>query len=106
MPERLLDDDPAISGAVALLKLLKHRFEHRGRDREVVGRPLRSFELLAERLKSCRIVVVSIHIAQQSGKLLKGRGIDPTMFFEAVMRPRLELPERPASISYADNGHV
>src|SRR4029077_16232478 len=50
--------------------------------------------------------VVSINIAEQTGKFLKGRGIDSAMFFEAVVGTRAELVERPASFCNPDNRHI
>src|SRR5260370_15449359 len=68
--------------------------------------PLRSFQFLAERAKRSRIVVVSINIAEQTRKFLEGCRIHSAMFFEAVVRTRAELVERPARFCNADNRHI
>ena len=77
------------------------------RDGEVVRRPLRRTELLADGLEGCRIVVVAVDVAQQTGQLLERRRIDAAaVLLEAVARPRLELVELPAGLGHADHGHV
>ena len=78
-----------------------------GRDGEVVRRPLRGAELLADGLERCRIVVVAVHITQQSGELLERSRIDPAaVLLEAVACTRLELVQVPAGLGHADDGHV
>src|SRR5271165_4397340 len=106
MAEGLLDDDPGIRCAAAILQFFEHRFEHDRRDREIVRRPLASLQFLAESLEGTEIVIVSIDIAQQGRELLECRGIDSAMFFEAIVSARLELIERPPSFGDADDRHI
>jgi hypothetical protein len=65
--EWLLDDNPSVFGAVALCQVFHDSLEHRGRNRQVVCWPLRSFQFLAKSLKSGRILIVSINIAEKTG---------------------------------------
>src|SRR5208282_2597085 len=72
MAEGLLDDDPSIGCAAAIFQFFEHRFEHDGRDREIVRRPLSAFQFLAQSLKRTGIVVVSLALAESRRALLEG----------------------------------
>ena len=54
-------------GAARLGQLLDDQPEQRGRDGEVVRRPLGGAELLADGLERRRVVVVAVDVAQQAG---------------------------------------
>ena len=88
--ERLFDDDAGAVGAARLAELLHDRPEQRGRDGEVVRRPLGRAELLAERLERRRVVVVAVDVAQQAAQLVERRRIEAAVLLEAVACPRLE----------------
>ena len=75
-PERLFDDDASALGAARLGELLHDHPEQRRRDGEVVRRPLRGAEFLADGLKGRRVVVVAVNVAQQAGELVEGRRIE------------------------------
>ena len=77
-----------------------------GRDGEVVRRPLRGAELLADGLEGRRVVVVAVDVAQQAGQLVERRRIEAAVLLEAVPRARLELVEVPAGLGHADDRHV
>ena len=76
VPEGLFDDDASAVGAARLGQLFHDEPEQRGRDGEVVRRPLRGAELFADGLKGCRVFVVAVDIAQQAAQLVESRGID------------------------------
>src|ERR1700682_1052351 len=66
-------------------------------------RTLGRAELLADGLKGRRAFVVPVHVPKQSAQLLKGRGIQASVFLDAVTSPRLELVEVPAGFGHADH---
>jgi len=69
-------------------------------------RPFRSVEFFADRLKSGRVCVVAVYIAQQADQLVEGCGVDSAVFLEAVVCPRAKLFEVPTGFGYADHRHV
>src|SRR5262249_47736960 len=69
-------------------------------------RPLRGAELLADRLKGCRVLVVPIHVAQQAAELVERRPVDAAVLLEALLRPRPKLVEAPAGLGHTDNGNI
>src|SRR5690242_4839024 len=106
MAEGLFDDHTAAPVAAGLRQLLNHGFEERGRDGQVMRRPLRSVEFFADRLKRAGIVVVAVYVTQQSAQLLKSRRIDSAVFLEAFLSPRSKLLEVPAGFGDTDDRHV
>ena len=96
----------ALLGAAGLGQLFHHSAEGRGRNGQIIGRALRGTEFLAERLKRRRVIVIAIHIAQQSAQFLKRRRIESAVFFQAVLGPGLELVKVPARLGHADDRHV
>src|SRR4029077_10502197 len=105
--EGFFNDNASAVGTVCLGQLFHNQPEQRGRDGEVVRRPLRGAELLSDRLKSRRVLIVTINIAQQTAELFESRGIDTSpVFLDTVARPRPELVDVPTGLSYADNRNV
>src|SRR5208337_1107357 len=104
--ERLFDDDTGIGRAAAMRELLEHRLEHGGRNREVVGRPLRRFQFSPQRSESFGLPVVSIHVTEQAGKFLKSSCIHSAVILEAIVGPCLQLLQVPASLGDADDRYV
>jgi hypothetical protein len=82
--------------------LFHNQPEQHGRDGEVMRRPLRRAQLPANRLEGCRVVIVTVDVAQQTGQLGQGRGIGtPAMFLEtsralarswSIFHPALATP--------------
>src|SRR4029077_8188936 len=106
-PKRFFYNDSSPVGAARFGELFHDQPEYRGRDGEVVRRPLRGAELLADGLERCRVGVITIHVTQQTGELLEGSGVGPAaMLLEAVARTRLQLVEIPAGLGHTDDGHV
>ena len=104
--EGLFDDDAGAVGAARLGQLFHDQPEQHGRDGEVVRRPLRGAELLADGLKRRRVVVVAVDVAQQAAQLVERRRIEPAVLLEAVVRPGPELVEVPTGLGHADDRHV
>src|SRR5690242_7872072 len=73
---------------------------------EVIGWALGRTELPTQRLEGCGIVVVATDELQQPGKLFKSRGIQSSVFFQAVLRPLLNPVQAPGFPRYADNRDV
>src|SRR4030095_14819466 len=69
--EGFFNDDTSALGAVRLGQLFHDQLEQRGRDGEIVRRPLRGAELFTDRLKSRRVLIVTINIAQQAAELFE-----------------------------------
>src|SRR5208282_1762317 len=104
--ERLLNDDAGVGRAAAMRQLFEHRFEHGGRDGKIVRRPLRRFQLPAQRLERFGILVVSIHVAEQAGELFERGLVHATVFLEAIVSPRLQLLQVPPSLGNADDRYI
>src|SRR6266478_8798618 len=73
--EGFFNDDASAPGAVRLRQLFHDQLEQRGRDGQVVRRPLCGAQLFTDRLKSRRVLIVTINIAQQAAELFESRGI-------------------------------
>ena len=97
--ERLFDHDPRIVGAPGLGQVFDDGAEQTGRDRQVVQRPGRAVERLAQLLERLEIVVIAVDVAQPLEKLGERRLVDPAVLLEAVASPRLKLLERPAALA-------
>src|SRR5215467_11398914 len=67
---------------------------------------LRRAEFFADRQEGCRVLVVPIHIAQQTSELVESRPVDATVPLEAFLHPRPRLVEIPTGLGHTDNGHI
>ena len=85
--ERLFDDDARAVGAARLGQLFHDQPEQRGRDGEVVRRPLRRAELFADGLERGRVVVVAVDIAQQAAQLVERRRIEAAVLSRGCRAP-------------------
>src|SRR5271156_5182260 len=81
------DDSRAFLSAAGFSELIHNRSEQYRRNGEVMRRSQRRAEFLADGLKSRRIIVVTVHITQQTGKLFKSRLVKSAVFFKAVLYP-------------------
>ena len=63
--EGLLDDDPRVFRASALLQPLNDAGKHARRNRQIVNRPLRQSECLLELGEGLGIRIIAVDIAQQ-----------------------------------------
>src|SRR5579885_1634980 len=104
--EWLFDDHAAISGAARPREALDNGPKQHGGNGEIVRRPLRRAERVADRLKRGRIVVVAIHIAEQTGELLECGAVEPAVLFDALLRALAKLVYRPARPGHADHRHI
>jgi hypothetical protein len=87
-------------------QLFEHSFEHCWRAREIVRWPLCRFQFLAQGFERCRMLIISINVAEQTRELLERSRIDSTVFLEAIVGPRLELVERPTGFGDPDDWHI
>jgi hypothetical protein len=71
-----------------------------------MGGPLCPIEFLTDGLKGGRVLVISVHIAQQIVELLGSGGINSTVLFQAVVGPRPELLDVPTRFGNTDNRHI
>ena len=94
-------------GAARLGRAARRPPEQHRRDGEVVRRPLRGAEFLAERLEGRR-VADSRRRRSAAGResLSNAAGSTPAVLLEAVARAGLELLEVPAGLGHADHRHV
>src|SRR5262249_32084005 len=69
-------------------------------------RAFRIFELSAKRSEGCRILVVSVDIAQQAAQLVESGRIQSTMFLQALFRASVKLIEIPPSFGNPDHGNI
>src|SRR5271157_562433 len=100
--EGLFDDNARILGTARFAELFHHQSEENGWNGEVVRRALRRGELFAKRLIGGGVLVVAVHIAQQTAQLGKSYRVQSAMLLEAVARPRPKLFEVPAGFGNAD----
>src|SRR5215468_231255 len=100
--ERFFNDDASAVRASSFAQLCHNRLEQPRRDGKIVRRLLRRAKLLPERLKRCRVLIVAVNIAQQTTQFFERGGMHPAVFLKAIMRPRPELIEIPASFGHAD----
>jgi hypothetical protein len=47
-----------------------------------------------------------VYITQQTAQFFKSRRVEPSEFFQAVLRPSTELVRAPLGLSYTDDRHV
>src|SRR5215510_4105579 len=100
--ERLFNDDARAVRASRFAQLVHNRLEQPRRDGEIVRRLLRRAQLLPEGLKRGRVLIVAVHIAQQTTQFFESGGMYPAVFLNAVMRSRPELIEIPTGFGHAD----
>ena len=93
-------------GAAGAGEIFHNNAERGGWDSQIVGRPLRLAQFPMERLKSRRVVIIPVHVAEQARQLLKGHGIQSAVFLHTIHGPRLELVQIPTGLGHADDGHV
>src|SRR4029078_10904528 len=65
----------------------------------------RRTELLADRLEGRGVLVVTVHVAQQSAQLRKRRAREPAVLFQTLLGPGPELIDAPAGLGHADHRH-
>src|SRR5262245_31205983 len=104
--ERFFNNDARAVRASSFAQLFHNCLEQPGRNGEIVRWPLRRAQLLPEGLKRRRVLIVAVHIAQQTTQLCERGGIDPAVLLHAVMRSRPELIEIPASFGYTADRHI
>src|SRR4030095_5437522 len=75
VPEGFFNDNASALSTVCLGQLFHDEPKQHGWDGEVVRRPLRGAQLLADGLKGCRVFIVPINITQQTAELVESRGI-------------------------------
>ena len=96
----------ALSAQPDLRQRLRHRREQARRHRQIVQRPLRLAELLAQLDEGRRVVVVAVDIAQQLHQPLQRRRVGAAVMLQAVRRARLQLIQGPAGLGDADDRDV
>ena len=111
MAERLLHHHPRVVRAAGLLQPLDHRAEQAGRDRQVVQRPLRLAQRLAQLGEGLRVGVVAVDVLQPCRKLVEHRLVELLAVLlgrlpHAVERALAQLLHRPAGQRHADHRHL
>ena len=86
--------------------MLHDRREQRRRNGKVERRSPRGSERLADGLERGGIIVVTVHVAQQSAQFLKCRPVKSAVLLKAVLCPGLELAGIPARFGHANDRHV
>src|SRR5258706_7015938 len=76
--ERFFNDDASAVGAARLGQLFDNQPEQRGRDSEAMSRLRRGAQLPANGLEGCRVVIVTVDVAQQTRQFVQRRRIDAT----------------------------
>ena len=105
MPERLLDHDPRVCRTLRLAQVLDHDRKHARRNREVVKRPLRLAERLAQLGEGGALAIVAVNVAQQADKARRRFGLVCLAFVAGALALRagtipadaLPLPNRLAT---------
>src|ERR1700746_998820 len=106
MAERFLHNDSRAPPAIRFGQVLDNGFEQDRRNCQVVRRAFWLLEFLARCVEGRRILIVAVHVAQQSDQLIERRGIETTMFLQAVFRASTKLIEIPSSFGHANYGDV
>src|SRR5579872_389822 len=75
--------------------MFDHEAKERRRNGQIMRRPLRFAELPSQGLKSGRVRIIAINVSQQVNKLAESCGINPAVFFQAVVSAGPELVEVP-----------
>src|SRR5262245_57589743 len=105
--ERFFNDDASTTSAACLGELFHDELEKGRWDGEVMRRPLRRAELLADGLEGSHVFVIAVDVPQQAAQLVECRRIDPcTVFLDAVSCPRPELIDIPTCLGYSNNRHI
>jgi len=86
--------------------MLDHRLEQRGWDREVVQRPLRVAELLAELRERPGVQVVAVDVAEQLAQPCERRVVDAAVLGQARVHPLEQRLTGPARARDAHHGDV
>ena len=105
-PERLFHHDARIFRAARIRQSFRYRGEHAGRDREIVQRPLRTSQNLAQLGEGRRIAVIAVHVLEQGRQLRERRLVQAAVRGDAVAGARLELVEIPSGFRNSDDGNV
>ena len=96
-PERLLHNDArSPCDAAGLSELLHDGAKERWRNRKIERRLPRGTECLADGLESGGVVVIAVHVAQQTAQFLECREVNSAVSLETIFGSRLELIGVPA----------
>ena len=106
MTEGLFDDDARALGGARADELLDDGAEERGWNGEVVCGVLGRAELAADGVEGGVLGVVAIDVAQKSGELFPGVGVEAAVGFDAAARALLELVQCPAGLGDTHHRHV
>ena len=66
----------------------------------------RVLELLAKRSEGRRVLIVAVDVAQEADQLFESRGIEATMFLQAVFCASAKLIKIPSGLGDADDGNI
>src|SRR5262245_3581608 len=105
--EGFFHDDARAFSAVRLRQLFHDQTEQRRWDSEVVRRPLRGTQFLANGLKGRRVLVVTVNVVEQAGQLVESGAVESAaVLLDALPRPRAELFEVPTGLGHTDDRHI
>ncbi len=104
--ERFLDHHAGVLGATGFGQILRHVVEQTGWDRQVVDRPGRAVEHLAQLGERGGVLVVAVDVAELFDEPGESGLVDAAVFFQAVASPSLKLREIPARLGDADDRYV
>jgi hypothetical protein len=105
--EWLFDDDSRAMRASGARELLNDYCEKCGRNCEIMRRPSRCSEFLAQGPKRCRVRIIPVNVAQQSRELVEGGGINASaVLLETVAGASLQLIQIPACLGHTDHGNI
>src|SRR5215469_11979298 len=68
----------------------------------VVGLP----QFFAKCGESGRVLIIAIHVMQQGDQFFESRGIDSTVFLQAILCPSAKLIEIPSCFGHADDRYI
>jgi hypothetical protein len=104
-PERFFHHDPSILRGARMRQAFRYGSEHTGRNREIVQRPLRRAESLAQLGEGSRVAVIAIHVLKQGHQLREGSLVQAAVLGDALASARPELVEVPSRLRYSDDGN-
>src|SRR5262245_17125956 len=104
--ERLFHDDPRTPAAIRFRQMFNDGFKQNRRNCEVMRRAFRVFKFFPQRRERLWILIVAIHVPEQTDQLFESSGIDAAVFFQAIFGTSTKLIEIPSRLGDANDGNV
>src|ERR1700761_6220675 len=71
-----------------------------------MGGPLSGSQLFTDALERGGIIVIAVHVAEETAQFVEGGWIESAVLLETVPRALAKLLEAPSRLGHADHGNV